>query len=192
MSLLRTFIAIEIPAEIKKAISLHSSDLRQTLGRSVRWVAPENIHLTLKFLGDTAPSNIAYLSQALQVETGQYAGFEVKVGMLGAFPSPRRARILWVGLDAPPILSRLQHGIEAATAKLGYPPEDKSFAPHLTIGRVRADVSASELQTIRAALENIKVNTIGTFTAKSVHLFKSDLQPGGPMYTCLFTAQLAG
>ncbi len=190
MSSLRTFIAIEIPAEIKKAIIHQSADLRRAVGRSVRWVAPENIHLTLKFLGEISPANVEMLTQTLKAEAGQHAGFEIKVATMGAFPNPRRPRVIWAGLDAPATLSRLQHGIDAATARLGYPSEDKPFSPHLTIGRVRDQISSDEMQSLRAALENTKTGALGTFTVQAVHLFKSDLQPGGSIYTCLFTARL--
>jgi 2'-5' RNA ligase len=95
-----------------------------------------------------------------------------------------------VGLESPAGLPRLQRGIEATTARLGYAAEDKPFSPHLTIGRVRDQVSADEMQTMRAALESTKVGALGTFDVTAVHLFKSDLQPGGAVYTCLFTARL--
>jgi RNA 2',3'-cyclic 3'-phosphodiesterase len=190
MSSLRTFIAIEIPAEIKKALIQQSADLRRAVGRSVRWVTPENIHLTLKFLGEISPANVEMLTQTLKAEASQTPGFEIKMATLGAFPNPRRPRILWVGLTAPETLSRLQHGLETATARLGYPPEDKPFSPHLTIGRVRDQISAEELQALRAALENKNIGALGTFTAQAVQLYKSDLQPGGSIYTCLFTARL--
>jgi RNA 2',3'-cyclic 3'-phosphodiesterase len=190
MGSLRTFIAIEIPAEIKKTLLQQSADLHRAVGRSVRWVTSENIHLTLKFLGEISPANVEMLTQTLKAEASQHTSFEIKVATLGAFPNPRRPRILWVGLDAQETLSRLQHGIEAATARLGYPPEDKPFSPHLTIGRVRDQVSSDEMQSLRAALENTKIGMLGTFTVQAVHLFKSDLQPGGSIYTRLFTAPL--
>jgi 2'-5' RNA ligase len=190
MGSLRTFIAIEIPAEIKKAILQQSADLRRAVGRSVRWVALENIHLTLKFLGEISPANVEMLTQTLIAEASQHTGFEIKVTTLGAFPNPRRPRIIWAGLDAPETLSRLQHGMDAVTARLGYPSEDKPFSPHLTIGRVRDQVSSDEMQTLRTALESAKIGTLGTFTVKDVQLFKSDLQPGGSIYTRLFTTPL--
>ncbi len=191
MSLLRAFIAIEVPEEIKKEIAIQTAGLRQLVGRSVRWVAPENIHLTLKFLGEISASNIDLLTQTLKTEAGRQAAFEISVGNLGAFPNPRRARVLWVGLDSPPALGRFQHNIETATAQLGYPTEGKPFSAHLTVGRVREQISSAEAQSLRSALENTKIGILGTFATKFVHLFRSDLRPGGPMYTCLFTAALA-
>jgi len=190
MILLRAFIAIQIPGEVKKQIAGQTAELRRLVGRSVRWVMPENIHLTLKFLGDISSANIDFLSQALKTEVGQFLPFEIRAEGLGAFPNLRRPRVIWIGLNAPPELERLQHHLEAATARLGYVSDDKTFSPHLTIGRIRDQLTQSESQTLRNALENAKVGPLGKFSVKSVHLFQSELKPSGPIYTCLSTAAL--
>lgn len=190
MSLLRAFIASDIPPEIKQAISSQTTSLRKESGRAVRWVTPENIHLTLKFLGEVSASNLELLAQALRAECAQTTSFTVSVEGLGCFPNPRRPRILWVGLTAPPALNRLQHQVEAIAARLGYPPEDKPFSPHLTIGRVREQASPAELQSLRILLEQTTVASLGTFTIQEIHLYKSDLKPEGPIYTRLATARM--
>src|SRR5258706_6034300 len=192
MSLLRAFIAIEIPNEIKVEIASQTAGLRRAIVHSVRWVAPENIHLTLKFLGEISSTNIDFLDQALKTESGQHAPFEITVRRLGAFPNLRRPRVIWIGLDTPPDLGKLRYNIEAAAARLGYPADDKPFSAHLTIGRVREQISTTEAQSLRNALENTKIGLLGTFAAKFIHLFRSDLQPGKPVYTCLFTTALGG
>lgn len=190
MSLLRAFIAIEIPVEIKQAIAVQSAGLQKNAGRSVRWVTPENIHLTLKFLGDISPTNLELLCQALQAECSQHAPFEISVGGLGCFPNPHRPRIIWVGLEIPPELNRLQHKLENATAKLGYASEEKAFSPHLTIGRVREQAEPSELHWLGTALKEAQIGQLGSFVATTVQVFKSDLQPSGPIYSSLFSAHL--
>ena len=192
MSLLRAFVAIEIPNEIKKEIANQTTALHRTVAQSVRWVVPENLHLTLNFLGDISSANLGILTQALETEASQQAPFEITVGSLGAFPDVRRPRVIWIGLEAPVDLGKLQHGIDALTARLGYPPDDRPFSAHLTIGRVRQQVSSAEMVGIRNALEKTRVGILGTFSAKSVHLFRSDLKPDGPVYTRLFTAALDG
>lgn len=190
MTLLRAFIAIEIPSEIKKAIAAQTASLQTSAGRAVRWVTTENTHLTLKFLGEVSQTNVDMLSQALQGECGQLAPFEISVGGLGSFPNARRPRVIWIGLQAPAELNKLQHKIDSATDRLGYTPEDKPFSPHLTIGRVREQASADDLRQLHASLDGMTIGTLGTFTVKTVYLFKSDLQPAGPIYTHLFSAQL--
>ena len=190
MSLLRAFIAIDIPPEIKQAISSQTASLRKESGRVVRWVNVENIHLTLKFLGEISASSLELLTQAIQSECAQTAPFTVSAENLGCFPNLRRPRVLWIGLVVPPGLNRLQRQVEASTARLGYAPEDKPFAPHLTIGRVREQAAPEEIQALRRLLEQTTIASLGTFTVKEVHLYKSDLKPDGPIYTRLASARL--
>jgi len=191
MSLLRAFIAVEIPLEIHQAIEKQTAPIRAALNKSlVRWVPTDNIHLTLKFLGDVSPANIEMLAQLLNVEVGQHQPFEMEFGRLGAFPNPKRPRVIWIGIQAPAGLEALQHGIEAATATLGYPPEKRPFSPHLTIGRVKQKVGSTGMQKIRSALEDTRVGSLGTARVTSVHLFKSDLKATGAVYTRLFSVPL--
>jgi len=190
MNLLRAFIAIDIPSEIKKAIAAQTASLQAQSGRAVRWVAIENFHLTLKFLGEVSPANIDLFSQALQLECSQAAPFEITVSALGCFPTAHRPRVIWIGLQVPAELNKLQQIIEAAAARLGFAPEDKPFSPHLTIGRVREQASSNDLKLLDASIKATSIGTLGTFTAREVVLFKSDLQPAGPVYSHLFGAKL--
>ena len=191
MTLLRVFIAVEIPLPIRQAILDQTESLRTTLGRDlIRWVPIENQHLTLKFIGDVPSASIDLLTQLLIGETQGRAPFTIQIGGLGSFPNPQRARVLWIGIHAPAALESLQHGIESAAARLGYEAETRPFAPHLTIGRVHQQVRASEQQQVRAALEKTQVGSLGAVVVKAVHLFKSDLKPSGAEYTRLFSAPL--
>lgn len=191
MSLLRTFIAVDVPSHIQHSIQQKTEPLHQTLGTSlVRWVAAENIHLTLKFLGDISPANVEILSQMLRAEADLVATFEFQIKGLGSFPSLRRPRVLFIGIQAPAGLEALYRGIESACARLGYESEGRGFSPHLTIARVRQDVKASGQQKIRSALEGIVIDSLGTARVDSVHLYKSDLKPNGSVYTKLFSAPL--
>jgi 2'-5' RNA ligase len=191
MSLLRAFIAVEIPFEIHQAIENKTAHIRAMLNSSlIRWVPSSNIHLTLKFLGDVSPTNVELLSQMLSVEVSQHQIFEMAFEGLGAFPNPKRPRVIWIGIQAPAGLEALQHGIEAATATLGYPVEKRPFSPHLTIGRVKQNINSAGMQKIRTALEETQVGSLGTTHVTAVHLFKSDLKPSGAVYTRLFSAPL--
>ena len=186
--MLRSFIAVEIPPGIQSAIAHSTASLKNALPRTlIRWVAPQNVHLTLKFLGDISPANLDRLAETLKVEAASHGMFSMAVGGLGAFPSPRRARVIWIGLEYPPALEDLWHGLEAAAAQLGYAQEERPFSPHLTIGRVGQNLSVSDLQCIRTALETTKVGVLGTVNVEAVHIFKSDLQPGGSVYTHLYS-----
>jgi len=191
MSLLRAFIAVEIPPGIHQAIENQTASIRAALDASlVRWVPAENVHLTLKFLGDVSPANVELLEQMLSAEVSQHRTFEMRFGGLGAFPSPKRPRVIWIGIQAPAGLEALQHGIEAATATLGYPDEQRPFSPHLTIGRVKQNINTAGMQQIRTVLEKAEVGSLGISRVSAVHLFKSDLKPTGAVYTRLFSAPL--
>ena len=189
--MLRSFIAIELPTEIQQAISRSTASLQKVLPRPlVRWVASLNVHLTLKFLGDVSPANLERLAETLRLEVITYPAFTMSVNKLGAFPNPRRPRVFWIGLEAPPTLLALQRGVEAVVARMGYPLEDRPFSPHLTIGRVSQNATAAELQKIRTALEGATVGMLGIVQVNAIQIFKSDLQPSGPVYTPMYTLPL--
>jgi 2'-5' RNA ligase len=191
MGHLRAFLASEVPTSFQDAIQAATTGLRKTLGDDlIRWVPVHNVHLTLIFLGDISSSSLDLIKQMMTVEAAQVRAFEIQIEGLGSYPNPRRPRVLWVGLNAPLALTYLQHALEAAAARLGYAPEDRGFSPHLTIGRVRQNVSPADQQKVRDALECTKVGNLGTVCVNGVHLFKSDLQPTGSLYTKLFSAPL--
>ena len=190
MNLMRTFIALEIPQELQQIIHKETATLRDAIGSLVRWVPSGNMHLTLKFIGNISPASVDILSQMIRAEADSCQAFVMQVGGLSCFPSPKRPRVIYIGLQAPAELEALQHGIESATTLLGYESEERGFSPHLTIGRVRQNVSASDQRKIRGALEETRINALGTARIDSVHLYNSDLKPTGSVYTRLFSAPL--
>jgi 2'-5' RNA ligase len=190
--MLRCFIAVHIPGDIRQAIGRSLAGLYKGVGRStVRWVAPENIHLTLKFLGDVSPSALDLLQEMLTAEAARHSPFQMRVETLGVFPNLKRLRVSWVGLEAPESLAVLQRGVEAAMARLGYPPEDRAFSPHLTLGRVQDHVVPEELAHLRASLEAVQFGGLGPVRVDNVHLMKSELRPGGSVYSTIATAPLS-
>lgn len=186
----RAFIAIELPAELQNRVGQAIASLQQRAGRAVRWVSTQNIHLTIKFLGNVSPSNLDALTAVLTNESIRHKGFELSVGGLGAFPNKLRPRVVWVGIQAPVQLSELQHGIDRETNRLGYPGEEREFSPHLTLGRVSQHASPQEVKQIADALSNSAVGDLGKVRVDSILLFRSDLQPGGAIYTPLLSAPL--
>jgi 2'-5' RNA ligase len=190
MNLLRAFVAIEIPLEVREAVCKAVSPLQKGLGPVVRWVPRENMHLTLKFLGDVSPTNVELLSQMLQAEADLFRCFDLRLSGLSSFPNLKRPRVIYIGIQAPATLEALQRGIESTSRRLGYESEERGFSPHLTIGRVKQSATATEQQAIRHALEGARIDVLGTARVDSVHLYKSDLKPGGSVYTRLFSAPL--
>lgn len=191
MSVIRAFIALDLSPEINTRLEDVSAQLKQRLKDvQVRWVPVENIHLTLKFLGDVSLANLEMLKKILLSEASNHAPFEMSVGELGAFPSTRRPRVIWVGVTAPPELKALQRGIESETARLGYQRENRSFSPHLTLGRVSRNATSQDARQIGEVLESYKVGFLGATRVQEVHLYRSDLRPGGAVYTRLMSAPL--
>jgi len=191
MSLLRTFIAVEIPRPLQETIQQKTKSLRQSIGSSiVRWVPSENIHLTLKFLGDVSSANIDKLTQMLHALADACPSFDVHLSGLGSFPSPKRPRVLIVEIQAPAELEALWRSVESEATRLGYESEKHGFSPHLTLGRVRQNSSTSDQQKIRKALEKSKIDSLGTARVDSVHLYKSELKSTGSVYTKLYSAPL--
>ena len=192
MSVIRAFIAIELPAEIQENLDQISTQLKQRLNDlPVRWVPGKNMHLTLKFLGDVSVANIGMLQEVLQTEAAAVRSFEFSVGTIGAFPNAQRPRVVWIGIEAPPELAALQASLENHLARLGYSREERPFSPHLTLGRVSRSASSTEVRQIGEAVQSCRVGFLGAACVQEIHLYKSDLKPGGSVYTCLFSANLA-
>ena len=191
MTAIRSFIAIEIPETMQQKLADVIKRLQDSNPQGVRWVSPKNIHLTLKFLGDISPKNLDLLCNMLQVQTGQYKAFSIQVEDVGAYPNSLRPRVIWVGIKAPDVLESLQKGIEAEARRLGYAAEDRPFSPHLTIGRVARSITRDQIRRLSQTIETIQINKLGDVCVSSVNLFRSDLKPGGAVYTPLFSSELA-
>jgi 2'-5' RNA ligase len=191
MSVIRAFIAIDLPPDVQDCLKQISEQLKTEVGeKAVRWVPVSNIHLTLKFLGDVSINNLDVLKEIITAEAALQKPMEFSIGRLGAYPKSRRPRVIWVGVEAPPELISLQRGIETRTAKVGYPQDTRKFSPHLTLGRVSRNASPEEVREIGDVICNSKLGFLGAARVQDVHLFKSDLQPTGAIYTKLFTAPL--
>lgn len=191
-SVIRAFIAIEMSPEIQRGLGQVSDQLRAELKDApVRWVRAENIHLTLKFLGDVSVGNLEILQKMLAAEVSGHAPFEISVGEIGAFPNTRRPRVLWIKVQAPQELTAMQYGIDGMTERLGYAREERPFFAHLTLGRISRGANPADVRRVSEVLDTFKVGFLGATRVAEVHLYRSDLGPGGAAYTRLFSARLA-
>jgi RNA 2',3'-cyclic 3'-phosphodiesterase len=191
MTMLRAFIAIDLSDDLQKAISRLTSQLQARAGKtSVRWVAAENLHLTLKFLGDVSPTNVEAIQESIKVEAEKASGFTLQVGKLNAFPNLKRPRVIVLSMDTPPELTSLQRGIDSETTRLGYPSEDRVYSPHLTLGRVRENASAIDLSLLATAISEMQPGPLPSVSVERINLYKSDLRPGGSVYTRLYSTPL--
>ena len=191
MSVIRAFIAIDLSPEIQKHLDEVLKGYHAQLSNiPIRWVAALNIHLTLKFLGDVSVANLNLLTEMIQQEISTHHQFDISVGGSGAFPNIRQPRVVWVGVEAPSELNILQNGIETATTRLGYTREEREFSPHLTLGRVSRNANSQEIKSISKVLETTRVGFLGATCVEKVHLYRSDLQPTGAVYTQIFSSSL--
>lgn len=177
---MRLFIAIDLPASVRAALDREQARLREACAgrRDIRWT-PEGLHLTLKFLGQVELGRLPQITSALKV-LGGFEPFEVEVGGFGFFPSARRPRVFWVGLEAPPALGRLASRVEAAAESLGFARENRQFQPHLTLARFEEQRPQPALE---AALRAGRAGGFGRFTVTEFFLFESKLRPGGAQYS---------
>ena len=182
----RTFIALEIKENIKELLASVQQKIGSKTG-GIKWVKPNNLHLTLKFLGPTPEDKIEDISAVLEKVAGGLARFNVFVSGLGAFPSINDPKVIWAGLKADDVLYKLQKDLDISLESLGFAREKRSFSPHLTIGRVRDNMAKKKL---REVFEQVRAET-GSSKAENITFYKSDLMPEGPVYTGLKSIQLS-
>ena len=183
---MRLFIALPLPTEIEEFLTKIIFTLKQKPGK-VKWVAPKNIHLTMKFLGETEESKVAGISDAIKKAVLDFTSFELEINKLGAFPNLRRPRVFWAGLEGNiDGLVSLAENIDSDLSRMGFERENRRFKPHLTLGRVKDDRNLDELSEYIKDLEFFPIS----LTLDRVVLFKSTLTPKGPIYDSLFESIL--
>jgi RNA 2',3'-cyclic 3'-phosphodiesterase len=181
---MRTFVAINIPASERAALHASLAAVRQRQ-IPMRWTEPDALHLTLKFLGEIDGSEIAALDAALRDVAARHAPLAMEIGGFGAFPSLRRATVLWVGISADPPLMALQRDTELALSRLGYPREQRSFRPHITVARLQGGGRPADVQRL-AGINDYSSRV----TVTSIDLMRSQLSPAGARYEVLMRAAL--
>jgi RNA 2',3'-cyclic 3'-phosphodiesterase len=184
---MRLFVALQIPAEVREALSKLVSELCQIASSSGRdkpkWVKPENHHVTLKFIGETPAAKLDAIRETLSaVRSGQ----QVTLGFrgLGFFPNEKQPRIFWAGMRTSQNLQTLAADVDQSLEKMGFARETRPFAPHLTLARFEPPGIAENL---RIAIQKDMVREFGSCTANEFHLIESKLNPSGAEYTSLQT-----
>lgn len=182
---MRTFIAVEISDEISNALAQLEARLKYA-GADVKWVRPENIHLTLKFLGEISEEKAKEVIAALDGIAKSAKSFELSVKEVGAFPKVDYPRVIWVGLEkGADESSELAAKVEDALAKIGFPKESRPFTAHLTIGRVRSSKNKDKLKEKILGKDSSQLLPVSSHKVSSVILFQSTLTPSGSIYTKL-------
>jgi len=178
---LRCFVAIEIPEPIKRDIG-ELLEILKKYNVDVKWIRHENLHLTLKFLGNTPEDLLPKIKEFLLNIVLSYEPFNIKIYTTGVFPNKKYPRVIWVGVEDSGILTKLKKDIENSMVLLGYQKEDREFNPHLTLGRVR---SQKGIVNLINELDNFKDRDFGGINVESIKLMKSELKPKGAEYSCL-------
>ena len=181
----RSFIAVDLEAPVLAALG---RVLREFVGIKcdVRWVRVEGVHVTLKFLGWVEAPRLAQVREALGAATEGQPALHAQVHGLGAFPSLRRARVLWVGVDAPG-LAGLAARVDAAMTRLGFEAEARGFTAHVTVGRVNGRRGWSHVEEV---FKTHLTDDFGESGVKAVTIYRSTLRPDGAVYTPLWTIPL--
>ena len=190
MAEIRAFIAIELPESVRAQLGRIQGQLKPGHEGVVRWVDPKGVHLTLKFLGNIAESQVPAVADAVR-GAAKVGRFPVEVGRPGAFPSLQAPRVVWVGVGGDlEKLAALQRAIDGALARLGFPPENRPFSPHLTLGRVRETASKAERRALGEAVGHLRIEALTPVEMDSVSVMRSQLTPSGAIYTCLASIPL--
>lgn len=177
---MRAFIAIEIPDEIKKEMIGIQEQLRTTKV-DAGWPRPEGVHLTLKFLGEIPEARIPEIMDSIRTAAEGIGPFRLEVRGVGAFPNPKNARVVWIGLGGEvETLTKLQARVEDALSRIGMAREERAFTPHLTVGRIKFIRSRDRWLK---ALDEMKDIVLPGFDAAAVSLMRSELKPSGAVYT---------
>ena len=187
---MRSFIAIELPPEIKNSLADLQNQLKAQQA-DVKWVEPCNIHLTLKFLGEIDDKKIKEVTQILEDTTKDKNTFYIRISSMGAFPKINFPRVIWVGIDkGEEEVKQIAKSLEQNLAKIGLPLEDRPFSSHITIGRIRSGLNRERLVKGLNALETNFGKEFAEFRVTRIILFKSTLTPQGPVYEILNAANL--
>ncbi|MEE8328986.1 MAG: RNA 2',3'-cyclic phosphodiesterase [Thermodesulfovibrionia bacterium] len=176
---MRSFIAIELSETVRSALAELQKELKESRA-DIRWIKPENIHLTLKFLGNVDERITVETERIIKEICKKYSMFTLEVKGISAFPGMKSPRVLWVGINSKDVLIKIQKDIDGGTASLGVERENRRFTPHLTLGRFR---SAMGKENLIDKIELHKNESFGLIEAKSISLIRSDLKPAGAQYT---------
>lgn len=185
---MRTFVGLDLDGDIRQRIAEFISEVRP-LAPDVRWVTPESLHVTLKFIGEKPDALVSQIEGALQSIRRQ--SFDLSFRGCGFFPAPKSARVFWIGIVAGQGLAQLATEIENATAEIGVPKDDRAFSPHLTLARAgsgtpkraQSDRPNRRFMPLQQKLEAIPSPDFGTMTAREFFLYRSQLSSHGSRYS---------
>ena len=191
----RVFVAIDLPDPAKEALRQAVADLQENLQQGIRWVRPEGIHLTLKFLGDVSTARVGNIQEAMERAAREFGPVDFRLALsgLGVFPNPREPRVLWAGVSGDlGALEQFQVLVDGCLEDAGFDRERRPFRPHLTLGRVRDQVAPAERRRIGQVAQQASPPRGVEWQVREIHLIRSKLTPGGAIYDSIGCAPLTG
>jgi 2'-5' RNA ligase len=193
MEQIRSFVAIELPEEVKEEIDRLQTGLKKADLPNVKWVDPAGIHLTLKFLGYTTADTVPAILAAIEEAAAGIPPFQLTVGGLGVFPGPGQARVAWVGMAGDTdTLGRLKQRLDGSLATLGFTTEKRGFTPHLTLARAREQATPGERQKLAGLMASGDFAASRPVTVDNIYLIRSRLTPKGAVYSRIGSVGLQG
>jgi 2'-5' RNA ligase len=192
MEQIRSFIAVELPEEVKSGLRQVQETLKSTNPSCARWVDPYSIHLTLKFLGNVDANKIDVIVRSIKKAVQPVTPFRLEVKGVGFFPSLQRVQVVWIGLTGDiEKLQLLQNNIETEVSPLGFPTEKRAFTPHLTLARLRDNAGLLERQKMGEIIAKTEIETNMIIQVSSISLMRSQLTRNGAIYTRLSSIGLS-
>jgi 2'-5' RNA ligase len=194
--MIRTFLAIELPGTLKDRLAALQTEFAQYTSL-LKWPAPDLIHITVRFIGGVPESRMGAVMTAAQEAAGRCPPFRLDLAGLGAFPSIRQPRVVWVGLEHDAgynILHGLFSNVEQALTAQGFPAENRPYSPHITLGRTRDTISAVERRELGTRLAEVaeRAVIVAGISVRELTVMRSDLSRSGPTYTAMARYPLAG
>jgi 2'-5' RNA ligase len=191
MQTLRTFIAVDFPIEIKEKIIEITAYFQSKLPPAqIKWVEPDHMHLTLKFMGETPHDKLVQIKQSIHQVISVFPSFEIEIKALGMYPNNQRPRVIWLGINAENYLILLHNQLDQALKGEGIKSDRRPFSPHLTIGRVRRNADQESVIQIGRILSQFKIASLGSIKIDEILYYQSVLTPQGPIYTILQSTSL--
>jgi RNA 2',3'-cyclic 3'-phosphodiesterase len=184
MDVVRSFIAIDLPTDVRAGLTSLEDRLKARRHPFVKWVDPESMHLTLKFLGNVTVDSIPQIVEAMSGVGQAHSPFKLQVAGTGAFPNWERPQVVWVGVGGESDkLSALHRELESALSPMGFTPEARSFSAHLTLGRLRDRVTTDDRRRFAEFAQKISFEASRPFEVNAIRLMRSQLTPTGPIYS---------
>lgn len=190
---IRSFIAIELPVELRTSLGKYKNEMEPASKAFAKWVSPDGIHVTLKFLGNITPVMIDKITFSIEHACDGIAPFTLETDELGGFPDLKHPRVLWLGMHGDiDKMKLLQEKIDGDLSRLGFEKEKREFTPHITLARIRERTGSSDRSRFGSLITSKSCSIRHTIRVESVNLMQSRLQPGGAMYNKLRSVRLKG